>query len=90
MVEMEDDGLNLDVKSYTCLISAYGKQKNMSDMAADAFLNLKPDSITYSMMIYAYFVLEIIRGHFIITRRWSKVDKSQILTLTRSLGRFWM
>ncbi|PPD82257.1 hypothetical protein GOBAR_DD20814 [Gossypium barbadense] len=59
LVEMQDMGLNPDVKSYTCLISAYGRQKKMSDRAADAFLRmkkvgLKPTSHSYTSLIHAY------------------------------------
>ena len=40
--EMQDVGLKPNATSYTCLIIAYGKQKNMSDMAAAyAFLKMK-------------------------------------------------
>ncbi|XP_054807975.1 pentatricopeptide repeat-containing protein At5g50280, chloroplastic [Prosopis cineraria] len=61
MAEMEDAGLNPDAKSYTCLINAYGKQKKMSDVAADAFLKMKkagikPTSHSYTALIHAYSV----------------------------------
>ncbi|CAI9764555.1 unnamed protein product [Fraxinus pennsylvanica] len=37
LLEMEATGLEPNVRSYTCLISAYGRQKKMSDMAANVF-----------------------------------------------------
>ncbi|XP_055828469.1 pentatricopeptide repeat-containing protein At5g50280, chloroplastic isoform X2 [Solanum dulcamara] len=59
--EMEDAGLEPNVKSYTCLISAYGRLKKMSDLAANAFLRMtkvgiKPNSYSYTALIHAYSV----------------------------------
>ncbi|KAL4315676.1 hypothetical protein AHAS_Ahas15G0208900 [Arachis hypogaea] len=56
---MQDVGLKPNVKSYTCLISANGKQKKMCDMASDAFLKMKkvgiqPTSHSYTALIHAY------------------------------------
>ncbi|XWS37168.1 hypothetical protein CRYUN_Cryun19dG0019600 [Craigia yunnanensis] len=59
LLDMQDMGLKPNAKSYTCLISAYGRQKKMCDRAADAFLRmkkvgLKPTSHSYTSLIHAY------------------------------------
>ncbi|KAE8736294.1 Detected protein of confused Function [Hibiscus syriacus] len=80
LVQMQDMGLKPDVKSYTCLIGAYGRQKKMSDRAADAFLRmkkvgLKPTSHSYTSLIHAYSISGDSRG---LMKVWKLMIKEKI------------
>jgi len=66
LAEMQDFGLKPNANLYTCLISAYGRQKRISDMAAEAFLKMKevgtePTSRSYTAIVHAYSVIVMIK-----------------------------
>uniref|UniRef100_A0A0A9EW39 Pentacotripeptide-repeat region of PRORP domain-containing protein n=1 Tax=Arundo donax TaxID=35708 RepID=A0A0A9EW39_ARUDO len=61
LLEMQDLGRRPNATSYNCLISAYGRQKKMSEKVEDAFQRMKTDGIkplssSFTALLFAYAV----------------------------------